>query len=65
MAIDPKGKFAYVVNSRSNNVSVYSIDATTGADPQIKSRLTTPRHATGKGQPGGTIRRQGEGDLID
>ena len=34
--IDPKGKFAYVVNSSSNNVSAYSINATTGALTPVK-----------------------------
>ena len=31
MAVDPAGKFAYVTNSGSNDVSMYTIDATTGA----------------------------------
>jgi YVTN family beta-propeller protein len=31
VAIDPSGKFAYVTNSGSNDVSMYSINATTGA----------------------------------
>ena len=31
VAIDPSGKFAYVTNSVSNNVSMYSIDDATGA----------------------------------
>jgi len=31
IAIDPSGKFAYVANAGSNNVSMYSIDAATGA----------------------------------
>ena len=31
IAIDPAGKFAYVANSGSNDVSMYRIDATTGA----------------------------------
>jgi hypothetical protein len=30
IAIDPSGKFAYVTNSDSNSVSMYSIDAATG-----------------------------------
>ena len=30
VAVDPTGKFAYVANAGSNNVSMYSIDATTG-----------------------------------
>jgi YVTN family beta-propeller protein len=29
--VDPAGKFAYVTNSGSNDVSMYTIDATTGA----------------------------------
>jgi YVTN family beta-propeller protein len=35
IAIDPSGKFAYVTNSNSNDVSMYSIDAATGALTQI------------------------------
>jgi Lactonase, 7-bladed beta-propeller len=31
MAIDPSGKFAYVANQVSNNVSAYMIDASSGA----------------------------------
>jgi len=31
VVIDPAGTFAYVANQNSNDVSVYSIDATTGA----------------------------------
>ena len=31
MAVDPAGKFAYVTNSSSNDVSMYTINATTGA----------------------------------
>jgi len=31
VVIDPAGQFAYVANENSNDVSVYSIDATTGA----------------------------------
>ena len=30
MAVDPAGKFAYVTNSNSNDVSMYTINATTG-----------------------------------
>jgi DNA-binding beta-propeller fold protein YncE len=30
IAIHPSGKFAYVTNSASNNVSIYSIDGATG-----------------------------------
>jgi YVTN family beta-propeller protein len=29
--LNPSGKFAYVTNSASNDVSMYSIDAATGA----------------------------------
>jgi YVTN family beta-propeller protein len=29
--VDPAGKFAYVTNSGSNDVSMYTIDTTTGA----------------------------------
>jgi YVTN family beta-propeller protein len=31
VVVDPTGKFAYVANSSSNNVSMYTINATTGA----------------------------------
>jgi YVTN family beta-propeller protein len=31
VAVDPAGKFAYVANLGSNDVSMYTIDATTGA----------------------------------
>jgi YVTN family beta-propeller protein len=31
VAVDPTGKFAYVTNSASNDVSMYTINATTGA----------------------------------
>ena len=31
IAIDPSGKFAYVTNSGSNDISMYTINATTGA----------------------------------
>lgn len=31
MAVDPSGKFAYVANADSGNVSMYTIDASTGA----------------------------------
>jgi DNA-binding beta-propeller fold protein YncE len=30
VAVDPSGKFAYVANADSGNVSMYTIDATTG-----------------------------------
>jgi YVTN family beta-propeller protein len=30
IAIEPSGKFAYVANSVSNDISIYSIDAATG-----------------------------------
>ena len=31
VAVDPTGKFAYVGNDGSNNISAYAIDANTGA----------------------------------
>ncbi|MGB8522092.1 MAG: beta-propeller fold lactonase family protein [Candidatus Acidiferrales bacterium] len=31
MVVDPSGKFAYVANFNSNDVSMYTINATTGA----------------------------------
>ena len=31
MAVDPASKFAYVMNFSSNDVSMYTINATTGA----------------------------------
>ena len=36
MAVDPTGKFAYVANYGSNNVSAYTIDATSGALKKVK-----------------------------
>ena len=36
MAVDPSGKFAYVANSNSNNVSAYAIDAASGALTPVK-----------------------------
>ena len=36
MAVDPVGKFAYVANYGSNNVSAYAIDATNGALTPVK-----------------------------
>jgi DNA-binding beta-propeller fold protein YncE len=30
IAVHPSGKFAYVANSASNDLSIYSIDAVTG-----------------------------------
>jgi 6-phosphogluconolactonase (cycloisomerase 2 family) len=30
VAIDPSGKFAFVANTDSNSISMYTIDATTG-----------------------------------
>ena len=37
IALDPNGKFAYVTNPGSNNVSTYTIDAATGALAAIGS----------------------------
>ena len=31
VAVNPSGKFAYVANAQSNNISMYTIDPTTGA----------------------------------
>jgi 6-phosphogluconolactonase (cycloisomerase 2 family) len=31
IAIDPSGQWAYVANDNSNDISVYAVDATTGA----------------------------------
>lgn len=31
LAVDSSGKFAYVGNQLSNNISIYSIDGTSGA----------------------------------
>ena len=36
MAVDPSGKFAYVSNYGSDNVSAYTIDASNGALKQVK-----------------------------
>ncbi len=44
IAVDPSGKFAYVTNSGSNDLSEYSINQTTGA-------LTNPGSATGITNP--------------
>jgi len=41
IAIDPSGKFAYVANSGSKNISVYTIDGTTGTLTRIG---TTPAY---------------------
>jgi 6-phosphogluconolactonase len=35
LAVDPPGRFLFAANSRSNNVSVYSIDASTGALTEV------------------------------
>jgi 6-phosphogluconolactonase (cycloisomerase 2 family) len=35
IVIDPAGQFAYVANENSNDISVYAIDATTGALAQV------------------------------
>ena len=35
IAVDPKGKFVYVVNYRYGNVSAFAIDATSGALTQV------------------------------
>jgi 6-phosphogluconolactonase (cycloisomerase 2 family) len=35
IAVDPAGRFAYVANDTSNNVSAYKIDQTTGALTQV------------------------------
>jgi hypothetical protein len=37
VAVDPSGKFAYVANDGSNNVSAYTIDSTTGALTQLSN----------------------------
>jgi streptogramin lyase len=37
VAVDPSGKFAYVANINSNNVSAYTIDSTTGALSQLSN----------------------------
>ena len=44
VVIDPAGTFAYVANQNSNDVSVYSIDATTG--------VPSPRSAARPSRPG-------------
>jgi hypothetical protein len=41
--VDPTGRFAYVVNGLTNNVSAYTIDASTGA----LSPMATPTVAAG------------------
>jgi YVTN family beta-propeller protein len=41
VAVDPAGKFAYVMNWGSNDVSMYTIDATTGALASIGPPVST------------------------
>jgi YVTN family beta-propeller protein len=41
VAVDPAGKFAYVLNFGSNDVSMYTIDATTGALASIAPPAST------------------------
>ena len=54
IAVDPTGKFAYVANSASNNVSMYTIDGTTGAltpiglIPAGSGPVSIAVHPTGK-----------------
>jgi 6-phosphogluconolactonase len=56
VAIDPTGKFAYVVNDSSNDVSAYTIEASSGALTQVQG---SP-FATGSVRPvGRSIRRAG------
>src|SRR5258706_7872210 len=43
VAVDPTGKFAYVANDGSNNVSGYTIDAATGALTTIPGSPLPPR----------------------
>jgi 6-phosphogluconolactonase len=42
VAVDPSGKFAYVANNFSNNVSGFTIDSTTGALTEITGSPFTP-----------------------
>jgi 6-phosphogluconolactonase (cycloisomerase 2 family) len=37
VTVDPSGRFAYVANGNSNNVSAYTIDSTTGALSQLSN----------------------------
>ena len=37
VTVDPSGKFAYVANDNTNNVSAYTIDATTGVLTSVGS----------------------------
>ena len=46
MAVDPTGKFAYVPNVGSDNISAYTIDATSGAlTPMTGSPFSAGRGA--------------------
>ena len=52
VSVDPSGKFAYVANSGSNDVSAYTINATTGALTPIGAVVaagTGPRSVTTTG----------------
>jgi YVTN family beta-propeller protein len=40
VAVDPSGKFVYVANSQSNNVSGFTIDAVTGALTSLGNAFT-------------------------
>jgi DNA-binding beta-propeller fold protein YncE len=42
VAVDPKGKFVYVANNGSNNVSGYTINSTTGALTEITGLNASP-----------------------
>lgn len=54
ISADPKGRFAYVANMASNDISAYTIDATTGALTQVVcaagcSAITPANFAAGTG----------------
>jgi 6-phosphogluconolactonase (cycloisomerase 2 family) len=51
VAVDPSGKFAYVANNFSNNVSGFTIDSTTGALTAIIGPPASPFTVPGRGGP--------------
>jgi 6-phosphogluconolactonase (cycloisomerase 2 family) len=39
VTVDPSGRFAYVANGTSNNVTTFSIDQTTGALTEVGTEV--------------------------
>ena len=53
VAVDPSGRFAYVANNNSDNVTTFSIDQTTGALIEVGTEVAAgdgPRSVTVTGQ---------------